>query len=44
MTHRANASIDAQWLARYVEEMLSFPESTYSDQVDDSLFAAAVKI
>ena len=40
MTHRPNAAKDAQWLARYIEEMLSFPEST-SDQVDSTSHALA---
>lgn len=41
MTDRANAPKDAQWLARYVEETLSFPETTYSDQVDSTSHALA---
>ena len=41
MTQRANAPKDAPWLARYVEEMLSFPESTCSVQVDSTSQALA---
>ena len=43
MTHRANAPKDTRWLARYAEEMLSFPESTCSDQVDRTSHALAYR-